>query len=247
MKYLFLALAVLVMAGPGSAAELFTVDHPAYQGTIPGGVRDAITQNWNTTVIEAVQVACGVAGSYTTQNYYLRRFYFSDYGLSPPVQVTSVIFGVEQLDMADATVPPPYDIAIRLYQISTPQAFLFANLIPIGSATVPVEAGDVGTFLQVPLSATVQGSESEDLVVAIDAPDGSAIGSGLQFRPGANSLGADLDAFLASAACGVDEPVGVSDIGFPDSQTIFVVDVYPGIGPIPTTPTSWGMVKALYR
>jgi hypothetical protein len=252
MKHLLLVLLGLSLVGVASAAELLTVDGPTYQGIAPGGRPPVtFTQNVNTTLIEPVQVACGVAGTYTTQNWYLRRFYLTaDHGIAAPLTVTSVDFGVEQLAMADGSNPPPYDLNVNIYRIASAASFTFGNMgAPIGSAVVTISGGDVGTIV----TATIVGAglvdpATHDLVVAIDAPDGSLIGAGLQFRPGANAQGALWDAYLAAADCGVTEPIAVSDIGFPDSQTIFVVngttDTPP---PIPAENTSWGQVKALFR
>lgn len=265
MKYLLFIMAGLALVGASSAAEFCTVDGPSYQGIMPPGPRTIlVTQNANTTFIEPVQVACGVAGQYTTQNFYLRRFFLAqDHGLRW-FYVYGVYFGVEQLAMADGTAPPPYDVTVRLYTIPSGAAFTFDNMRVIGSGTVTLAATDIGTILYAPVFASVLDGEDYDLVVALDAPDGSTIGAGLSFRPGANTFGATWDAYIASADCGVPEPIGVSDVGFPDSQTIFVVQGdASGIDPPPPPPSSvdeagpdsggatelasWGKVKALYR
>jgi hypothetical protein len=250
MKHLLLVFLGLAMVGTAGAAEFFTVDHATYQGTMPD-IRTPVSfsQNVNTTLIEPVQVACGVAGVSTTQNWYLRRFYLTpDHGITQPLCVESVNFGVEQLQMADGGNPPNYDINVNIYAIDSADAFLFANLNPVGSAVATITAADIGMIL----TANIVGAlpvdpATSDLVVAIDAPDGSAIGAGLQFRPGANAQGALWDAWLAAADCGVTEPIQAGDIGFPDSQTIFVVNGEEGCVPSPTETSSWGQVKALFR
>jgi hypothetical protein len=230
--------AVLV-AGNGELVGVGTITSPR--------TPVSFTQNWDTTTIEAVQVACGVAGTYTTQNWYLRRFYMSDYGILNGLQVLSVDLGVEQLDMADGSTPPPYAFALKLYGIDTPDPFTFANLESLGAAIpVTVNETDEGTIINAPVPGYILGL-NKDLVVAFDAPDGSLIGAGLQFRPGANSIGADLDAYLAAADCGVNEPIAVSSIGFPDSQTIMVVNGDDQPGGTPTNESSWGAVKAIFR
>jgi len=248
MKSLLFVVLGLLLAGTAANAALIAGNGELIGvGTITGPRTPiSITQNWDTVTIEAVQVACGVAGTYTTQNWYLRRFYMSDYGVVTPLTVQSVNFGVEQLAMADLTTPPAYAVDVKLYGIDTPDAFLFANLESIGAA-VPVSITEamVGTVITAAVPNYVL-PINKDLVMAIDAPDGGVIGAGLQFRPGANSLGADLDAYLAAADCGVTEPVAVSDIGFGDSQTIMIVN-----GDTeqvnPTETSSWGAVKAIFR
>lgn len=237
----------LCMVSTAMAAEFSTVNGPTYQGSLPGGRPPVtFTQNVNTTLIEPTAVSCGVAGSYTTQNWYLRRFYLAvDHGITDPLTVTSVDLGVQQLDMADGTTPPPYGFDVVLFSIPFGANFVFANMTELARVTVTIDASDVGTILNVPINGAIANPNTTDLVVAIDAPSGELIGAGLQFRPGANAQGALWDAFLASADCSVPEPVAVSDIGFPDSQFIFVVNGETGISPAETT--SWGAVKNLYR
>jgi len=244
-----LVLGLLLIGTVATAAELFTVTGPTYNNVVTTPRTPVvITQNLNTTLIEPGAVACGVAGSYTTQNWYLRRFFLSaDHSVVGALTVQGVSIGVEQLQMADASTPPPYDITLKVFTIAHGAAFLFANMTEIGSATVTITDASVGTIINTPLAAgPIVNPVTTDMVVAIDAPDGSAIGAGLQFRPAVNSQGAIEDAYLASADCGVPEPIGVTAIGFPTSQFIFVVYGDEDAG-TPVENTSWGAVKALYR
>jgi len=244
---LLLGLGLLLMGTVASAYDFTTADGPTYQGTWDSRSPVTITQNLDITTIEAVQVACGVSGVSTTQNWYLRRFFlYGDHGITDPLDIQSVDFGVQQLQMSDASPPPPYDIELKLFEIGNGLDFLFGNMNMVASETVTINESDIGTIINVPITWTVVFPEVTDLVVAIDAPDGAAIGAGLQFRPGANTAGALQDAYIAAADCGITEPTGVTAIGFPDSQTIFVVNGESG-PPTPAEQTSWGQVKAIYR
>lgn len=247
MKPLLMVLLGLLMVGTATAAEFSVVDGPTFQANAPGGRPPVtFTQNVNTTLIEPTQVACGVAGTYTTQNWYLRRFYLAvDHGITDPLTVQSIDLGVQQLSMADGSNPPAYDFDVVLFSIPFGANFVFANMTEIARVTATVDAADIGMIINVPINAVIADPANTDLVVAIDAPSGELIGAGLQFRPGANAQGALWDAYIASADCGIAEPTSVSDIGFPTSQTIFVVNGETGASPTETT--SWGAVKNLYR
>jgi hypothetical protein len=244
----------LLVVGTASAADFLTFDSPTYYGTMPD-IRTPVsfTQNVDATTIEATQVACGVAGISTTQNWYLRRFFLTpDHDITTPLCVQSVVFGVQQLQMADGSEPPPYDIVVKVFQLGTAAPFTFGAMgVPIGTATVTITSADIGQLLtatilpgNIPINPA-----THDVVVAIDAPDGSLIGAGLQFRPGANDNGNLWPAYIAAVDCGIPDPISVDDIGFPTSQTIFVVNGEDNCGqpPDPTETTSWGQVKALYR
>lgn len=249
MKNGLMLILVLLLAGTAANAAEFTTSggSQVYNGVIESFAPIQITQNFDVTTIESVQVACGVAGTYTTQNWYLRRFLLNvDHGISDELNVTSVDFGVEQIDMADGSVPPNYDVDIVTFASAVGSPNLFANMVEIGRSTQTLTAGDVGTIVNTPVGGYIPNPFTEDLWAAIDAPDGSAVGVGLQFRPGANGVGALRDAFIAAESCGITDPTGVSSIAFPDSQTIFVVNGETG-GGTATYESSWGQVKALYR
>jgi hypothetical protein len=240
---------VLLLAGTAANAAEFTTSggSQVYQGTFESFAPVQLTQNFDITTIESVQVACGVAGTYTTQNWYLRRFLLAvDHGVTDPLTVQSVDFGVEQIDMADGSVPPPFDVDVVLFEAGVGSPALFANMIEIARATKTLGAGDVGTIVNQAIGAGIADPNTTDLWVALDAPDGSVIGVGLQFRPGGNGVGVLRDAYIAATNCAISDPTGVSAIGFPDSQTIFVVNGETG-GGTPTIESSWGQVKALYR
>jgi len=245
---LLLVLGLLLIGSVATAAELFTVTGPTHQGVIPP-TRSLVTftQNLNPTILEPGQVACGVAGVSTTQNWYLRRFLLNaDHGIVGGLLVQSIDMGVEQLQMADLSTPPPYDIAMKIFSIGHSSAFLFANMTQVGEGTATITDALVGAFLNVPVTSDVIADPvAQDLVVAIDAPDGAGIGAGLQFRPGCNGQGVIADSYLAANDCSVPEPITVTSIGFPTSQTIFVVNG--DENPVPVENTSWGAVKALYR
>ena len=249
MKNGLMLVLVLLLAGTAANAAEFTTsgNSVVYNGVIESFAPVQITQNFDVTLIEPVQVACGVAGTYTTQNWFLRRFLLAvDHGITHALAVQSVDWGVEQLDMADGSVPPDFGVDVVLFEAAVGSGNLFANMIEIARVTHTIGAGDVGTIVNTPIAGSIADPTLGDLWVALDAPDGSTVGVGLQFRSGANGVGVLRDAFIAAESCAITDPTGVSDIAFPDSLTIFVVN-----GDVDdTTPTieaSWGQVKALYR
>ncbi|MFB3908979.1 MAG: hypothetical protein ACE15D_11300 [Candidatus Eisenbacteria bacterium] len=223
MRPLFLlALGILFLVSGASAAEFLTVDHPSYSVETTPQDRLQVYQNYDITTIGDTQVACGVAGSYTTQNWFLRRFFlYDDHGLES-FQVESVDFGVSYLS-------GNMSVTLFLFEIDNGAPFLFANLREVWRTSIDLTPNDVGSTINVQVGyLCVQDGEATDLVVAIDAPSGEA--DLVSFYPGANDAGAFQDAYIAAPDCGISEPVGVSDIGFPDSQTIFVLNGEDGCG-----------------
>ena len=242
MKNRLMLVLVLLLVGTAANAADFTAvqDGTVYTGVFETFAPIQFTQNFDITTIESVQVACGVGGSHTTQNWYLRRFLLAtDHGITDPLTVTSVDFGVEQLEPAN-----DYSLDVVLFELGNGAAFTFANMVEVARVSVLVTGADVGNIVNAAIGATIADPVGTDLIVAIDAPDLTDLIQ--QFRPGANSIGALRDAYIAAAGCGINDPTGVSAINFPDSQTIFVVNGETG-GTTPTIEASWGQVKALYR
>lgn len=235
---LLLTLGLLLIAGVAQAAQFTLGGGTVAQGTLAGRAPVQFTQNNDPTTVGNTQVACGVAGSYTTQNWFLRRFFLADdHGIVDALTVNSVDFGISVL-----SIPSP--INLDLFSIPYGENFVFANMTQIGTAVVNIDPGQQGMIVNAAVSGVINDPFNEDLVVAIDAPDGSL--NGLRFYPGANDAGAIQDAYIAAADCGINDPVSVSSIGFPTSQTIFVVYGETG-APSATTVTTWGAVKGLYK
>ncbi|MFB3908042.1 MAG: hypothetical protein ACE15D_06535 [Candidatus Eisenbacteria bacterium] len=238
-QVLLLALGLLCIGTIANAAELFTVDHPSYQVDPIQREPVQVFQNYDITTIGDTQVACGVAGSYTTQNWFLRRFFlFDDHGLGQ-LQVQSVDFGVSYLT-GNMTVD------VVLFEIANGAQFRFANMTEVARIPVDLTPNDVGFMINVPVEWCVEDGQATDLVMALDAPSGEL--NYVSFYPAANDAGAFQDAYIAAVDCGISEPTGVSDIGFPDSQTLFVINGDTICGPpVATQNSTWGQVKGLYR
>ncbi len=244
MRPLLLLLILCAVGPPGlyeaaDGADLTTIEHPSYPvEPPPQRAPMQIYQNYDITTIGDTQVACGIAGEYTVQNWFARRFYlYEDHGNGITVQ---------SLDFAVSYLTGDITVDVITYTIPSGVPLLFANLTEKDRRQVHLGVEDVEQWINVPIDGC--GDLGIDLVVAISAPDCSL--TFVSFYPGANDAGAFQDAWIASAECGIPEPIGVSDIGFPDSQTLFVVngeDTGCIEYPVATKATSWGAVKRLYR
>ncbi|MCP4546918.1 MAG: hypothetical protein GY835_10685 [bacterium] len=191
-----------------------------------GGTGDVVTSDLNTraavsitqnvdpnVMVDATSVSCGVAGSHTAENFYLRRFFLADYSIASHIDVESIDLGIEQADGA-----PTIDIS--LHSIATGDAFTFANLTLIATVDVLVDVIDAGTFINVPIAGRVE--IGNDLVVIVHSADGEPL---LQnFRPGVNDSGVTYDSYIAAETCGITAPTAMSDIGFPESQMVMTVN-----------------------
>lgn len=237
-QVLLLALGLLFI-GSANAAEFLTVDGQTYQVDVTQRAPVQIFQNYDPSTVGDTQVACGVSGLYTTQNWFLRRFFLNaDHGLNALM--------IESVDFAVSTLTGNMTVDVVLFTIPNGAPFLFAQMTEVRRVPVDITPNDQGLLINVPVEPfCIEDASATDLVMALDAPDGEL--TLVRFYPGANDAGAFQDAYIASADCGITEPTGVSDIGFPDSQTLFLVNGQDVCGPVATENSTWGQVKGLYR
>ena len=196
----------------------------------------SLTQNYDTSYMDpGTSVACSEPG-HTTQNWFLRRFSLSDHDITAVLTTYSVEFGIQQAEIAER-----YSIDIVLFLIQSNRPFTFDWMTEIARVQVPIEADDAGTFMNIPISATVW--VGDDLVVAIDARDGTA--TGCSFLPGVNNAGVSADSYIATEACGIVDPLPVSGLGFPEAQLILTIhgeyDWFTA-----TEPQTFSSIKGLY-
>ena len=210
-------------------------------GEITSRAPISITQNGDTSYLTSASVACG-GGTTTTQNWYLRRFPLADYGIANQLTVADIDLGVSWF--SEDVPGTGYTFDLVLFTIANGDPFLFGNMTEIARVTsAPVALTDgVPYFLNMAIAGTVYAGD--DLVVAIDAPDGSSP-VGAQFRPGANDAAYTAPSYLAAEACGLTEPLDVDSIGFPDSQLVLIVNG-DADGTTATDDATFSSIKSLY-
>ena len=236
------AAALLLVGSAASAADLETNPAGGLWIANPAGSAAAIsiTQNDDTSTIDGlVSVACGVAGTSTADNQYLRRFFLNaDHGIVDAFTVESVDFATSQLDGGSSII-----IDVNIYSIASGDAFLYGNLTLLDTTPVEITTADVGAFTNALIGGAFADPVGMDLVMEIVSPDLSDLA--IQHRVGANAIGATQDAYLASVTCGFPEPTAVSSFGFADSQFIFIVNGNEE-GTVPTEDATWSEVKSLF-
>ncbi len=203
-----------------------------------------LTQTCEKNFTPGASVACGIMGAGTTANRYARCFdIFAELGGSPPLEIVSVKWGVEQLDhFAGST--GAVKININVYtDLACPPSDLTQVLV--ATASVSINEIDEGSIFVTPVFAPGGGlavvSSGGTVVVEIEAPvDGTPTvppdppnPNEYAFRPMSNSDGACTDSFLLAADCGVPNYLPVSAIGFPGSQLVLSVTAMHEFLPIP--------------
>jgi hypothetical protein len=221
----------LLSAGVAAAFLTFTVvgaltpqwtTNPNASGDV--AVRDdidplapvTITQNYDPDTLEdGTGVACW-DGVYTTENAWLRLFDLDDdHGLVGAFNVSSVDWGTEWLAGA-------LDIAVNVYCLDEGLPFLYAFMELKDSAATPV-ADEVLTFHNTAVGGNCD-SATENMAVELYAEDCEILGTCTMFIIGGNSLGQSGPTYIASASCGIPEPLNLAAMGFVNAFLVMKVN-----------------------
>lgn len=199
-----------------------------------GGV--SITHNNSTAIEPATGIACGNQDAgYTTENSFWRVFDLAEFGITGPLDVTSVDLGIEQADLPTGALPS----RVRFYTLDG--AFLTSNLTLIGTADYTIQEADDLALVNVPVSG-ITFEPSDVMVVEWNYDDGEPTLSSV--FPGANNDGASDDTYISAEACGITEPATYASIGFPNNHWVLVVNGVSEAGaPVTVSPES-GMIAA---
>jgi hypothetical protein len=182
-----------------------------------------ISQTDDQTPVAGDSVACGSQSDphlYTRENHYWRRFYFDEYpDVGLYVRFLSVDVGVDSTN--------GLNIEVRLYL--TPHTVPVdtidrSQLVFIGSGDVDVPADTALTTVNVPVNASLAGSDVSDLVVEVFTPDGSV--DSHWFYIGATTAPETHTSFYSSIYCDIGEPLPVGDpaVGAPDMHLVMSVN-----------------------
>lgn len=220
LSAMLLLLAVTVVSaddGNSIAKDPVPASEPSEPDVSPIAPSAAVsmTHSLSQVIDEANSVACvNNATGFTVENSYWRLFdVANEFGVTVPVEISSVEFGVESAEATGASQP----IEVRLYTVDGD--FLVANLTQIGSASVDLSDMDLMKY-NLPVTGTVPAGGV--LAVEVYSPDG--VEAGNAFFVGSNDDGQNAPSYLWSPPCGLNEPTPTGDIGF-DNMHI-VMNVY---------------------
>ncbi|MEZ4779887.1 MAG: HYR domain-containing protein, partial [Flavobacteriaceae bacterium] len=196
-----------------------------FQGPLPGtttliqngNTRMApvtITQSTTQNITPGNSVTCN-AGGVPTDNSFFRAFDLSTYGITDDFNVTDVEFGFEAINGSYTVTVNVYSMANGTFPASYPGGATLQ-----GTASATYNAGNAGSIVSLPLSATIPAGE--DLIYELFFPNDQGIGNVSVF-PASNAGGQSAPSYLQAAACGVTSPFTTASIGFPNMHLVFNV------------------------
>lgn len=235
------ALLVVVVGTVAQAAPTFEKSAIYGRGNVGRAVRplaapQSLTQSTDPNTLEEVMVACS-GGGITTDNHWMRLFDLDgDHGISGEFCVTSVDYGVE---ISTANPDTSVNVYCRGNGVNTPGQINFSDLTQQDGVTINLQDGNL-FFINQPVGGCCTGAD-DDLVVEVAAADClAAEDSCLQFWIGGNDNGQSAPSYIGAADCGINNPVDLALIGFPDNHLAWVVNGdddgggggVPAVGPI---------------
>jgi len=171
------------------------------------------TQNASQTFEDFNGIACSLQTppQYHLANSWWRSYSLNDHGVLGPVQICEIQFGVEQ-SVSPGGAGQPISINVG---VSLGQPFPAGFRLELGSITTTLP--DLANqFFVVP--AAIQVPAGSEVYIEVHVPDG--VETEHILFPGGNSLAETAPAYISSADCGIDEPVTLAELGFPDSHTL---------------------------
>lgn len=173
-----------------------------------------MSQSVDPTTVSPGTVSCNTGATppqYHVENRYFRAYDLAAEGVTIPIDVTCIRFGVEFALSGAGTGQP---LEIRLYTQPTPATFPATS--PTGPVhtemfTMPDSANLPSQIYIVGLSAVVTVQPTETLIVELYLPNG--VPGAHVFFPGSNANGETAPTYLAAPGCGFGVPTPMTSLG----------------------------------
>jgi hypothetical protein len=177
-----------------------------------------ITHSVSQIIDNSHALACNVTTTHATyENSYYRAFdLFNYFNINSDWVVQSVDIGI---GLADAAVGNSQSISLKFYTMSVYESSIILDSLTL-LGTLPVNILDEysGQVINFPLSQQITIPKGRILVIEVYVPDYSLEGN--IFFIGANNVGQTDNTYIRAPFCGVDNPINVTEILFPDMMMI---------------------------
>jgi hypothetical protein len=209
---------LLLVCATAQAAELGTDPNAGTDVVVRDIVHplapQTITQNTDPdTLVDGTSVAC--VGAVTTENSWSRLFDLDDdHGLVGAYTVESVDWGIQGAVGA-------LNVFVRVYCLDETLPYLWQFAVLQDEVAVPV-ADEALVFKNTAIGGSCD-SATEDMPIELFAEDCNIVGCQTCFI-GMNNLGQSAPTYIASASCGITDPVDLAGLGFPDAHLVIKVN-----------------------
>lgn len=198
------------------------------------------SQSADHTLVAGTGIACTNNVS-NADNAILRSYNPTAQGASGNFDITGVTYGVEAASSGGVGSQPGN---IRLYSDSTPGGVTaYAELVLLIDDPITILDGSLYTATHTFSTPITFVNGGEDLVVEIFVPDSITPALPNLFFFGGNGNGQSGITSIASALCGIPDPLDLALIGFPNSHVVLDVNVVSGCVVPPPPPFTYCTAK----
>jgi hypothetical protein len=195
---------------PNAGTDVVVVDIP--QPLAPWTITQSTDPD---TLVAGTSVACNAGGN-TTENSWLRLFDLDgDHGWPGTFYVESVDWGTEVVDGAQP-------LEVNVYCLDQTLPFLYQFMTLKDMVSVPL-TDETLTFHNTAIGGSCE-TATEDLAIDLHAPTDCTAGGCIKLFIGMNDLGQTAPTYIASASCGITDPVDLAGIGFPNAHLVMKVN-----------------------
>lgn len=182
---------------------------------LPGNSQTKLTHSSSESMTGG-SINCNIgSGAYHSDNFYLRKFSVSDFGITETAQVLYMEIGIR----GATSLSGSQTVHATLYTLSGD--FITSNLTFLNTRSISLN--DTSTAkIRIPLTASVEPGDT--LVAEFFTPSGSTTDSNY-IGIGFNNSGETDDSYLKAPLCGIAEPSGLDTTGsgFPNSHMVLNV------------------------
>lgn len=204
-------------------------DGPPGQPDAPPALPDAahvpvnvtLAQTSDSTVTSANSASCNTAGV-TALNSYYRAYTLAEHGVTGPLTISQVSFGVEDASDDNLGATQPARIKIYTYTGTVGTTLDTAQMSIVSNTPITIPNGSSLTVLNYAVSATIpSGTFVVELLIPDGDPDGD--GFGTHFFIGSNTAAETKPSYIRAPDCSINAPSQVGTIGFANMHSILNV------------------------
>jgi len=179
-------------SNPGDDADIEPDDAKVWLDA-PAPTPVTLSQTADTTVTAGASLACSSSGGFTLENSWYRVFNLAEHGITGPLHVTNVRFGVQE-----ASPGQQVQLKIGTYAGTPGTSLSLVNVTPIQSATLNIAVETTNAVIDAPIDAIVPAGSN--MIVEVFAPDHT--GTMIYFFVGASTGAETKPGYLRTPGCG---------------------------------------------
>jgi len=197
--------ACLAIAGCARAGK----DNVIVGGLIDAQPRVTLTQTASNEIVDRNSFGCLQSG-FTRQNSYYRVFTLAAFGITQPLRISQVDFGIQQATAGQGAASQPATVRIGTYTGAPGTMLDLAEVHPISSTEIQIANIPTGSaaMMSVPIEAAIAPADSA--IVELEIPDGFTQNN--VFLVGTSTASETAPGYTLGADCGITPPTSMQSV-----------------------------------